>query len=93
VRNKKAASSFFFGSGLSKLGGIMSDIEEAVLPDVLLHDTLNQISSIISVAQYCLISKEVSPEVQGDLKRIVEMTKAVASNLKRLAETLEEEED
>jgi signal transduction histidine kinase len=75
------------------MGVIMSDAEEAVLPGVLLHDTLNQISSIISVAQYCLISKEVSPEVQGDLKRIVEMTKAVAANLKRLAETLEEEED
>lgn len=72
----------------------MSDTEEeTVVPGVLLHDTLNQISSIISVAQYCLISKEVSPEVQGDLKRIVEMTKAVAANLKRLAETLEEEED
>jgi signal transduction histidine kinase len=71
----------------------MSDTEEAVPPGVLLHDTLNQLSSIISVAQYCLISKEVSPEVQGDLKRIVEMTKAVAANLKRLAETLEEEED
>lgn len=71
----------------------MSDTEEeAVLPGVLLHDTLNQISSIISVAQYCLISKEVSPEVQGDLRRIVEMTKAVAANLKRLAETLEEED-
>lgn len=71
----------------------MSDAEEAIPPGALLHDTLNQISSIISVAQYCLISKEVSPEVQGDLKRIVEMTKAVAANLKRLAETLEEEED
>jgi len=71
----------------------MSDIEESIPPGALLHDTLNHLSSIISVAQYCLISKEVSPEVRGDLKRIVEMTKEVAANLKHLAEILEEEED
>lgn len=70
-----------------------SDIEESISPGELLHDTLNQISSIISVAQYCLISKEVSPEVQEDLKRIVEMTKEVAGSLKHLAEILEEEEE
>lgn len=58
-----------------------------------MHDTLNQVSSVISIAQYCLISKEVSPEIQVDLKRIVEMTREIAANLKRLAETLEEEED
>jgi signal transduction histidine kinase len=71
----------------------MSDVKEFIPPGALLHDTLNQLSSIISVAQYCLISKEVSPEVREDLKRIVDMTKEVAANLKRLAETLEEEED
>jgi signal transduction histidine kinase len=71
----------------------MSETEELVTPGVLLHDTLNQISSIISIAQYCLISKEVSPEVQEDLKRIVKTTKEVAANLKRLAETLEEKEE
>ncbi|NJN95873.1 MAG: hypothetical protein HC875_18090 [Anaerolineales bacterium] len=70
-----------------------SETEEALPPGAILHDTLNQVSSIISVAQLCLISKEVSPEIQHDLKRIVEMTKAVAANLKRLAETLEEEEE
>lgn len=70
-----------------------SEFEEALPPGAILHDTLNQVSSIISVAQLCLISKEVSPEIQHDLKRIVEMTKEVAANLKRLAETLEEEEE
>jgi signal transduction histidine kinase len=70
-----------------------SETEEVLPPGVILHDTLNQISSIISVAQLCLINKEVSPEIRHDLKRIVEMTKEVAANLKRLAETLEEEEE
>ena len=69
------------------------ETEEFESPGELLHDTLNQISSIISIAQYCLISKEVPPEIQGDLKRIVAMTKEVANSLKRLAETLEEEEE
>jgi hypothetical protein len=71
----------------------MSEIEDLPDPGALLHDTLNQISSIISIAQYCLISKEVSPEVAEDLKRIIETTKEVAVNLKLLAETLEEEEE
>ncbi|MBE7469869.1 MAG: hypothetical protein DPW09_14130 [Anaerolineae bacterium] len=70
-----------------------SETEEVLPPGVILHDTLNHISSIISVAQLCLINKEVSPEIQHDLKRIVAMTKQVAANLKRLAETLEEEEE
>ncbi|MBI1876696.1 MAG: hypothetical protein HYR94_00370 [Chloroflexi bacterium] len=72
---------------------MMSEFEEFVSPGELLHDTLNQLSSIISIAQYCLISKEVSQDVQEDLRRIVEMSKEVASNLKQLAEALEEEED
>ncbi len=72
---------------------MMSETEEFMPPGAILHDTLNQVSSVISIAQYCLISKEVSPEIQVDLKRIVEMTREIAANLKRLAETLEEEED
>lgn len=70
-----------------------SKTEEVLPPGVILHDTLNQISSVISIAQLCLISKEASPEIQHDLKRIVEMTKGVAASLKYLAEILEEEED
>jgi signal transduction histidine kinase len=72
---------------------MMPETDEFIPPGALLHDTLNHVSSILSIAQFCLISKEVPPEVQGDLKRIIEMTREVAANLKRLAETLEEEED
>lgn len=71
-----------------------SEIEEVLPPGAILHDTLNQVSSIISVAQLCLINnQEVSPDLRQDLKRIVEMSKEVAANLKRLAETLEDEEE
>lgn len=70
-----------------------SETNESSPSGALLHDTLNHISSIMSIAQFCLISKEASPEVQKDLKRIIEMTREAAANLKRLAQTLEEEED
>lgn len=71
-----------------------SETEEALPPGAILHDTLNQVSSIISIAQLCLINnKEVSPDIRQDLKRIVEMSKEIAANLKRLAETLEDEEE
>ncbi len=72
---------------------MISETEEFLPPGVILHDTLNQISSIISVAQLCLINKEVSPDLRHDLKRIVEMSKEVATSLKLLAETLEDEEE
>ena len=72
---------------------MMSETDKFIPPGDLLHDALNHVSSIISIAQFCLISKEASPEVQRDLKRIIETTREVATNLKRLAETLEEKED
>ena len=72
---------------------MIPEIDDFVPPGELLHDTINQLSSIISIAQYCLIGREVSSEVQDDLTRIVEMTKDAAANLKRLAEILEEEEE
>ena len=67
--------------------------ESAVTPSTLMHDTINQVSTIMSIAQFCLISKEISPEVQMDLKRIIEVARQVADNLKHLAEILEEEEE
>lgn len=72
---------------------MIPEIDDFIPPAELLHDTINQLSSIISIAQYCLIGREVSSEVQNDLNRIVEMTKDAAANLKRLAEILEEEEE
>ena len=70
-----------------------SEFDDFIPPEELLHDTINQLSSIISIAQYCLIGREVSSEVQDDLNRIVDMTRDAAANLKRLAEILEEEEE
>ncbi len=62
-----------------------------VTPSVLMHDTLNHISTVMSIAQFCLLSKEMSPEVQSDMKRIVESVRRIADNLKHLADILSEE--
>lgn len=57
----------------------------------LMHDTINQISSVMSIAQFCLISKEMSPEVQSDMKRIVKTMRQISDNLRRLSEIWEED--
>ena len=59
-------------------------------PSYLMHETINHISTIISIAQLSLISKEMSPEVQADMKRIIETVRQMSDNLKQLAELLEE---
>jgi hypothetical protein len=57
----------------------------------LMHDTLDEVTTILSIAQFCLISRELSPEVQTDMKRIVETGKTISNKLKQLAEVYQEE--
>jgi hypothetical protein len=70
-----------------------SETDEFVIPSVLMHDTVNHVSTILSIAQNSVLGREMSVEVQTDLKRIIEMARQVATNLKQLAEILEEEEE
>jgi len=58
---------------------------------LLMHDTINQVSTIISIAQLDMLSKEMSPEVKADMKRIIQTMREVSGNLKRLAEMLDGE--
>jgi hypothetical protein len=60
---------------------------------ILMHETLNDISTIMSIAQFSLISREMPPEVREDMKRIVESGRQMADKLKLIAEVLQEEED
>ncbi len=60
-------------------------------PSYLMHEIINHISTIISIAQLSLISKEMSPEVQADMKRIIQTVRQMSDNLKQLAELLEED--
>jgi hypothetical protein len=59
---------------------------------LLMHDMLNDISTIMSIAQFCLISRDMSPDVQTDIKRIVETGQTMSDNLKRMAEVIQEED-
>ena len=59
---------------------------------VLMHETLNDMSTIMSIAQLCLISKEMPSDVRHDFKRIVETGRQMSDKLKLMAEVLQEED-
>ena len=59
---------------------------------ILMHETLNDISTIMSIAQLCLISKEMPPDVRQEVKRIVETGREMSQKLKLMAEVLQEED-
>jgi hypothetical protein len=59
---------------------------------ILMHETLNDISTIMSIAQLCLISKEMPPDVRQEIKRIVETGREMSEKLKLMAEVLQEED-
>lgn len=70
-----------------------SQTDESLTPFALMHDTVNDVSTILSIAQNSLLNREMPAEVQLDLKRIIETARQVAANLRQIAEILEEEED
>ncbi len=69
-----------------------SEVQPSLSLSKLMHETLNQLTTIISIAQFNLISEDMSPKLQNELKRIIQTTSSAADNLKRLAEILHEEE-
>jgi hypothetical protein len=56
-----------------------------------MHEMMNHVSSIMSIAQFALISKEMSSELRGDIERIVQNTRDVTAYMRQLAEILDEE--
>ncbi len=59
---------------------------------ILMHETLNDVSTIMSIAQLCLISKEMPPDVRQEIKRIIETGREMSDKLKLMAEVLQEED-
>ena len=57
----------------------------------LMHEMMNHVSSIMSIAQFALISKEMSSELRADMERIVQSTRDVTACVRHLAEILDEE--
>ena len=68
------------------------NLDESAIPSRLMHDIVGHVSTIMSVAQYALISKEMSPEIQVDMKRIVETARHLSSHVQVLADFLQEED-
>lgn len=57
----------------------------------LMHDTINDIATVMSIAQNCLMNQGLSSETQADLKRIVQTIRQASDSIKQLAEILDEE--
>ncbi|MBN1993589.1 MAG: hypothetical protein JW953_12890 [Anaerolineae bacterium] len=69
-----------------------SEIQQTpATPAKIMHETFNQLSTIVSIAQFSLLNEEISPKLQEDLKRIIETVRVISNHLKHLAEMLEEE--
>jgi hypothetical protein len=69
----------------------MTDAGEPGDPSEVMHDLLNHVSAIMSIAQFALISKEMSSELRADMERIVQNTREVTACIRHLAEILDEE--
>jgi len=61
-------------------------------PSKLMHQTVDQLSTIVSIAQFDLISADMSPKLRDDLGRIIQAAREASEHLKQLAEILREED-
>ncbi len=61
-------------------------------PSKLLHETIDQLSTIISIAQFSLITEELSPKTENDFKRIIQTARDAAEQIKQLSEMIREGE-
>jgi len=61
-------------------------------PSKLMHEAIDQLSSIVSIAQFALISEELPPKLQDDLKRIIRAAHGAAGHINDLGDMLREGE-
>ena len=69
-----------------------SQIDPSETPSHLLHETVNLLSTIVSIAQLNVLDEDTSPKLQGELKRIIQAAREASENLKSLAQLLQENE-
>ena len=58
----------------------------------LMHETVDHLSTIISIAQFYGLNEDLPSEARADMKRLVQIAHKISDNLKHLAEILPEEE-
>ncbi len=68
------------------------ETEQTPTSSKLMHATINNLSTIISIAQFNLLSEAMSPKLQEELKRIIQTAREASTNLKALAEIIQEDE-
>jgi hypothetical protein len=61
-------------------------------PSKLIHETVDQLSTIVSIAQFALITEELPPKLQDDLKRIIQSARGAADHIKELSDLVREGE-
>jgi hypothetical protein len=61
-------------------------------PSKLVHETVDQLSTIVSIAQLVLISNNLSPQLKDDLKRIVQAAREAADRVQELSDFVREGE-
>ncbi len=70
-----------------------SETDNPMIPARLIHEILNDISTIMSISQLATINhKELPSELQTDLKRIVKTARHISTQVKGLADILPEED-
>jgi hypothetical protein len=66
--------------------------QPSISPGKLMHETVDHLSAIISIAQFYGMSEDLPSKAQADMKRLVQFAREVSNNLKLLAEILPEED-
>ena len=69
----------------------IQDDQTPATPSALMHQTVDHLSTIVSIAQFSLINEEMSPKLQDDLKRVIQNAHEASNSLKQLADILHEE--
>jgi hypothetical protein len=66
--------------------------QTAKTPSKLVHETVDQLSTIVSIAQFTLISNDLPPKLRDDLQRIVQAARDAAGHVQELSDFVREGE-
>ncbi len=58
---------------------------------ILTHEILNDVATVLGIAQLNLATKEMSPQLRAEFQRIVKVGISMADKLKQIAEALQED--
>ncbi len=69
------------------------ELDKVIAASHIMHEILNNVSSIMSISQLAIINhRDMPPELEGEMKRIVETSHQLSANIRTLADVLDEED-